>query len=205
MRIFRPCFFARWIYPGALFRLRTKEKIACLTFDDGPDPSSTAEILQILKSNNIKAVFFCSGNRAEKFPELFQQIKAEGHMTGNHGYSHLNGWKNSTKKYTDDIEKAEHVIPGVFFRPPYGRIRLSQYLELRKRFRIIFWDIMPYDFDKKFKPEQSLKVLERMLRPGSVITFHDSPGSRSASILSRFIRIAESRGYRFVLPGETAS
>ncbi len=200
MRIFRPCFIARWIYPDALFRIKTKEKQMCLTFDDGPDPSSTPEILAILKRHNIRAVFFCSGDKAEKFPELIQLILSEGHLTGNHGFSHLNGWQNSLKKYTDDIEKASLIIPGILFRPPYGKIRLCQYLKLKKRFKIMFWDIMPYDFDKSFLPEESVKVLERKIRPGSVIAFHDSPGSSAALILGRFICIAESKGYRFVLP-----
>ncbi|HUX94412.1 MAG TPA: polysaccharide deacetylase family protein [Bacteroidales bacterium] len=201
MRIFRPCFIARWIFPDALFRIKTKEKLICLTFDDGPDPSSTAEILGILKNHNIRAVFFCSGDKAEKFPELFQRIIAEGHIAGNHGYSHMNGWQNSLKKYTDDIEKASHIIPGIFFRPPYGKIRLCQYMKLKKRFKIMLWDIMPYDFDTSFPPEESLRVLERNIRPGSVITLHDNSGSSSVLILSRFIKMADSRGYRFVLPG----
>ena len=201
MRIFRPCFLARWIFRDALFRIKTNENLICLTFDDGPDPSSTSEILKILQKHNIKAVFFCSGDKVERFPELFQRIISSGHLAGNHGYSHLNGWKTSLKEYTADIEKASQFIPGMFFRPPYGKIRLCQYLKLRKRFKIIFWDILPYDFDKSFYPEKSLEILERKIRPGSVITFHDSSGSSATLILSRFIKMAESRAYRFVLPG----
>lgn len=201
MRIFRPCFLARLIFHDALFRIKTNENLACLTFDDGPDPSSTPEILKILHNHNIRAAFFCSGDKVERFPELFQSILSSGHLAGNHGYSHLNGWKTSLKEYTDDIEKASHFIPGVFFRPPYGKIRLCQYLKLRKRFKIIFWDIMPYDFDKSFCPEKSLKILDKKIRPGSVITFHDSPESSAKLMLSRFIEMSETRAFRFVLPG----
>jgi peptidoglycan/xylan/chitin deacetylase (PgdA/CDA1 family) len=93
LRLFRPGIFSRVFYPGAFFRFRTREKVLCLTFDDGPDPESTPEILEILAARKVKALFFCTGRNAELYPRLVQQIRAAGHITGNHGFDHLNGWK----------------------------------------------------------------------------------------------------------------
>ena len=87
MRFFRPCFIAGWLYPEAIFRMKTDEKLLCLTFDDGPDPDSTPELLDLLERHNIKGIFFCDGRAAEKYPELIDLIISNGHLTGNHGYS----------------------------------------------------------------------------------------------------------------------
>lgn len=159
MRLFRPCLFAGWFYPDAIFRMRTKEKLLCLTFDDGPDPDSTPKILEIINRYHINALFFCNGRSAEKYPDLIKQIKEEGHLVGNHGYSHLNGWNTSLKRYIADIENADSFTSSDLFRPPYGRLRLIQYLKLRRKYKIVFWDIMPYDFDKSFGVENSLRII----------------------------------------------
>jgi peptidoglycan/xylan/chitin deacetylase (PgdA/CDA1 family) len=97
MRLFRPCFIAGWLYPEAIFRIRTTEKLLCLTFDDGPDPGSTPQLLDILDKYNIKSLFFCDGRAAEKYPDLIKRMISRGHIIGNHGYSHLDGWRTSLK------------------------------------------------------------------------------------------------------------
>jgi len=103
MRLFRPCFIAGWIFPEAMFRIGTDEKIISLTFDDGPDPASTPVLLDLLGRHNIKALFFCNGRNAENHPSLMQRILSEGHIAGNHTWSHLNGWTSSVKNYLDDV------------------------------------------------------------------------------------------------------
>jgi peptidoglycan/xylan/chitin deacetylase (PgdA/CDA1 family) len=200
MRFFRPCFIAGWLYPEALFRISTDEKIICLTFDDGPDPDSTPFLLDILARHNLNAVFFCCGSNAEKHPGLVQRILTDGHLVGNHGYSHFNGWLKSLSSYMHDIEKADPSTSYKLFRPPFGRLRLLQYFSLKKKYKLVFWDIMPYDFDNTWAPEDALKVLLKKIRPGSVIALHDSPGSSCKSFLEMFIVKAKERGYRFELP-----
>lgn len=202
MRIFRPCFIAGYIYPEALFRINTNEKIICLTFDDGPDPSSTPFLLEVLGRHSIKALFFCNGSRAENHPELVERIVTEGHITGNHGYSHLNGWLSSVKSYTRDVEKASAITSSKWFRPPLGRLRLLQYYKLKKKYKILFWDIMPYDFDDSFPPEDSLRVLLKKLRPGSIIVLHDRYRLNLSNYVNQFIESATLNGYRFVLPDQ---
>jgi len=197
MRLFRPCLIAGWLFPEALFRVKTTEKLLYLTFDDGPDPESTAKLIDVLGRYEIKVTFFCDGRNAEKYPGLVELIKSAGHLIGNHGYNHLNGWLTSSGNYVADAIKAAGLTSESLFRPPYGRLRLSQYLKLKKRYRIIFWDIMPYDFDSSFGPENSLRILKEKIRPGSVIVLHDTPDSTVCKFLEEFILFALSDGYRF--------
>ncbi len=197
MRFFKPCFVAGWIYPNALFRIKTSEKLLFLTFDDGPDPESTPKLLDILKKYTIAAIFFCNGKTAEKYPEIIEQIKSQGHLIGNHGYNHLNGWRTSTEKYFSDVEYAAGFTSSDLFRPPYGRLSLGQYRRMREKYRIMFWDIMPYDFDISFGVSNSLVILRKKIRPGSIIVFHDTPESNMLKFIEEFILFSKSQGYRF--------
>jgi peptidoglycan-N-acetylglucosamine deacetylase len=200
MRLFRPCFLAVHLFPEALFREKTTEKVLYLTFDDGPDVLSTFPILEILESNKVKALFFCSGKAASKNPQLVEKIRSDGHIVGNHGYYHLNGLFNSKRTYLNDVETAAGFTSRIYFRPPYGRMKISQYSELKKRYKIIMWDIMPYDFDNEFGCKRSLAILKKMARSGSVIVLHDSYSSCAPVILNEFLKFAVDEGYRFILP-----
>jgi peptidoglycan-N-acetylglucosamine deacetylase len=124
-------------------------------------------------------------------------IKARGHIIGNHGYDHLNGWTTSVSRYCIDIEKAAPFTSHVLFRPPYGRLRLSQYKKLKNKFKIVFWDIIAYDFERAFGSDNSLHILEKKMRPGSIIVLHDSPGSNAYEITEQFILFALGKGFRF--------
>ena len=200
MRLFRPGLLAVRLFPEALFRKKTTEKILYLTFDDGPDVISTLPLLNILAKHKVRAIFFCSGKAASENPDLVNKIKSDGHIIGNHGYNHLNGLFTSKQKYLSDIKSAAESTSGNIFRPPYGRLRINQYREIKKSYRIIMWDIMPYDFDRKFGSERSLSVLKKMVRPGSVIVLHDTRGSTVLEFLEDFILFATSVGYGFRLP-----
>jgi len=200
MRLFRPCFIAGCLYPEAIFRIKTTEKKLCLTFDDGPHPSSTPYLLEILDKHNIKALFFCDGRAAEKFPDLINQIRSRGHQTGNHGYNHLNGWRTSLKRYVSDVSNAAHYTSSDLFRPPYGRLRLNQYRKLRDNYKIVFWDIMPYDFDVSFGREKSLNMLKNKVRQGSIIVLHDTSQSIANTIVDEFLNFSINSGYSFVIP-----
>jgi peptidoglycan/xylan/chitin deacetylase (PgdA/CDA1 family) len=200
MRLFRPCFLAVHLFPEALFREKTDEKVLYLTFDDGPDILSTTSLLNILDRHNILAVFFCSGKAALENPDMVNIIKSAGHLIGNHGYNHLNGLFTPKKKYLADIKKSAEFTSDSLFRPPYGLLRFSQYKELKKSYRIVLWDIMPYDFDRKFGSGRSLSILIKKIRCGSIIVLHDSPQSSVLEFIEAFIMYAIGEGYRFDLP-----
>ena len=198
MRFFKPCLFAVWFYPGAVFRIRTKEKILCLTFDDGPDPATTPLLLDTLAKYNIKALFFCNGKSAEKYPGLMARIREEEHLAGNHGYDHLNGWRSSSEKYIADATISSGNNSSKLFRPPYGKIRPGQFRILKLSYKVVFWDLMPYDFDQRFGSNKTLQILKKRIRPGSIIVLHDTIRSTFPEFLDEFILFALDEGYRFV-------
>jgi peptidoglycan/xylan/chitin deacetylase (PgdA/CDA1 family) len=199
MRLFRPGILAGWLYPDALFRIKTTEKILYLTFDDGPDRITTSRLLDTLGSHNIKGLFFCNGKAAEKHPDLMNQIRERGHLIGNHGYNHHDGLKSLSIKYINDVARASRFTSDKIFRPPYGRLSLKQYNILKKSYTLVFWDLMAYDFDSTFGSERSLEMLKEKIRPGSIIVLHDTASSCANKIIEEFIIFALDAGYKFEL------
>jgi peptidoglycan-N-acetylglucosamine deacetylase len=197
MRFIRPCFVAEWVFNDALFRIKTNDRVLYLTFDDGPDPVITPGILDILAKHNIRATFFCSGAAAEKHYGLIRRIASEGHVIGNHGYDHPDGWKTPLNAYLEDVARASEFTSGKLFRPPYGHLRINQYRHLKHEYKIVFWDIMPYDFESSFGRGRSLKILNSYMRSGSIIVMHDNSRSCSHEFLEKFIISASDKGYRF--------
>lgn len=185
------------IYPDAIYRLRGTGKKLYLTFDDGPDPVSTPQILDVLRAHDVHATFFCTGEKVHAFPGLFARMVAEGHTIGNHGYSHLNGLKTSIRTYCSDAMRGRDITCSNLFRPPYGRLRVRQYKILERSMQIVFWDLMPYDFDQKMTPGASYNILSKRQRPGSVIVLHDTSSSSVTGYLDRFIDHAIDNGYSF--------
>jgi peptidoglycan/xylan/chitin deacetylase (PgdA/CDA1 family) len=190
------------MYRRALFRIKTRERTLCLTFDDGPFPGSTEKIIEILGKTGTRAIFFCTGSQASSNPGLMEMIRSAGHIVGNHGYHHKDGFKTSLGNYVDNTVSASEFTSVTLFRPPYGRMTISQYRKLSQMFRIVMWDLMAYDFDKNLGAVKSLIVLKRKIRKGSVIVLHDRPGSTVHDFLEAFINYCLNKGYRFVLPDE---
>jgi len=183
------------------WKVKDNEKKIYLTFDDGPSPDVTDKILEILKKYDIKATFFCVGAKAHNFPVLFLQIKNDGHQTGNHTFSHLNGWKTCTKEYIADTLKAGNIIISNLFRPPYGKITPLQIFKLQKQFKIVMWSVLSGDFDKNITREKCLENVVRHSKPGSIVLFHDSEKSAEKCIyaLPRFIEHFLEKGFGFDL------
>lgn len=154
-----------------------------LTFDDGPIPEITEWVLNELKKYHVKATFFCIGDNIDKNPEIFKKVISDGHSIGNHTFNHLNGWKTSTETYIENTKRCEATIQknsvsnlmSKIFRPPYGKIKVSQSRKLRELgYKIIMWDVLSADFDQTLSQEQCLENVTSNLRSGSIIVFHDS-------------------------------
>ncbi|HSD13876.1 MAG TPA: polysaccharide deacetylase family protein [Flavobacterium sp.] len=218
------------LFSNQVWDLPNTERKIYLTFDDGPTPEATEWILDVLKKHNIKATFFCIGDNIRKYPDLFLKIISEGHHIGNHSYNHLQGWKTNNKEYLENIRLCEEEInlriqkakqhleeekkaepenwtainklsafPRIF-RPPYGKIRLSQSSLLRKNgYRIIMWDVLSADFDNRITPEKCLSNVVKNTTQGSIIVFHDSKKAFSnvAYALPKAIEILKEKGFQF--------
>lgn len=153
------------------------EPAVYLTFDDGPHPVATPYVLDQLKKYDAKATFFCIGKNVAEYPDIFNQIKAEGHAVGNHTQNHLNGWKTDVSTYIANIATAHQYVASHLFRPPYGRIKRTQVYMLtsaKRPFNIIMWDVLSGDFDTNITPQQCLDNVLKHIRPGSIVVFHDS-------------------------------
>ena len=155
------------------------ERTIYLSFDDGPHPEITPFVLDELKKYNAQASFFCVGENVVLYPEVYKQILEEGHVVGNHTYSHPNGWKTIVEEYWNDISAACQYIDSNLFRPPYGRIKTGQANGLKKAMnnddaRIIMWDVLSADFDTRFSPQQCFCNVVNNCTNGSIVVFHDS-------------------------------
>lgn len=189
----------RLLYRKAVWNFSQREKVVYLTFDDGPIPEVTPWLLDLLKKENIKTSFFCVGENVQKHPEVFQQILDDGHSVGNHTFNHIQGLKSGNYRYLANIEKANTLIGSNLFRPPHGFLKRSQYKRLSRKYRIVMWDVLSRDFDNRISAKEVHNNVMGYVRPGSIITFHDSLKAEKnlKEALPEVIRSLKKQGYRF--------
>ena len=202
----RTPFFLPLLYPSLCWRISTNEKEIFLTFDDGPVPGPTDFVLKTLSNYAIKATFFCIGDNIRKHSTLFEEIIEEGHHIGNHTFHHTNGWKVGPDRYYEEVKLCDEEIEKYthhktkLFRPPYGRIKRSQVTSL-KDYTIIMWDVLSVDYNKNLSKESCLRNTLKVVRPGSIIVFHDSLKAEVnlRYALPKFIESCLVNGYSFSL------
>jgi peptidoglycan/xylan/chitin deacetylase (PgdA/CDA1 family) len=161
-------------YSERVWRIETTQNDLYITFDDGPHPTITPAVLAMLRKYDAKATFFCIGDRVKRYPEVYNQILAEGHAVGNHTQHHLNGWKVSDEAYLADVREADEFINTTLFRPPYGRIKRSQgkkILALGKK--IVMWTVLSGDYSNKLTPQDVAKRVSIPFEKGAIYLFHD--------------------------------
>ena len=199
MIIEQPSIFLRWIYQRALWRMNRHEKAVYLTFDDGPIPEATPFVLDILDHFQIKATFFMVGDNVRKHPDIFRMVVERGHRIGNHTYNHIGGFKYLSKNYLANADKANETLHTDLFRPPHGWMRWIQYLLLRKKYRIVMWDLVTRDYSKRVTAEDVFHNVKKYTRNGSIITFHDSLKSieKLRTALPQSIQWLKEQGYTF--------
>lgn len=176
------------------------EGIIYLTFDDGPEPGITEFVLDELRKYDFKATFFCTGKNAEKYPDLVNKIKAEGHTIGNHTYSHTKAYDISWRKYVDDVHKADTLIRSVYFRPPNGCLTMVSWFQLRKKYKIIYWTLGSGDWCKdSFNYEDSMIELQKT-KSGDIILFHFSKDLENGTrkLLPDYLVWLNKKGFRSI-------
>ena len=186
-------------------------KIA-LTFDDGPHPQYTAQILDILKEFGVKATFFVIGTNAEKLPELVEREMAEGHEVANHTYDHVYLKKVTDKEIQSEVTDSEAIITGIInrgtklIRPP-GGIYDDRLISVARDggYKIILWSVDTRDWS--VPPVQSVidEVVKRC-HSGDIILMHDyicsSKPSPSPEALRTISPQLKEKGFEFVTVSE---
>lgn len=159
----------------------TNEKVVAITFDDGPQLKHTPQILDILKQQEVPAAFFCIGRNIPDNEELLQRIDTEGHVVGNHSYSHhfwfdMFGAKQMLAELRSVDDTVENVIGKrpLLFRPPYGVTNPNVRRAVQRgKYTPIGWNIRSLDTIAK-QPEDVLQKILPFIKPGAVILLHDS-------------------------------
>jgi peptidoglycan/xylan/chitin deacetylase (PgdA/CDA1 family) len=201
--------FAKSLFPNFVWDIPTDHKTLYLTFDDGPTPVVTEWVLQTLQQFNAKGTFFCIGNNIKTSPDIFSTIIDNGHAIGNHTFNHLKGWNVKTDDYLNDVILTDNLITTLIrpscnhqkmFRPPYGKFKSAQSNALQEQgYRIVLWDVLSFDGDKRVSPEQCLNNVISKAKPGSIVVFHDSlKAERNLKyVLPKVLEHFSDRGYSF--------
>lgn len=199
MIIEQPTIWLRWIYPKAFWRMDPKEHSVYLTFDDGPIPEATPFILDTLSKYGVKATFFMVGDNVHKYPHLYERIKAEGHQVGNHTYNHMGSVRHTLKTYVKNTNKANELIHSKYFRPPHGWMRPAAYIWLKRKYKVVMWDVVTRDYSRLLTADDVVNNIKTYTRNGSIITFHDSLKSidKLQTALPESLEWLISQGYKF--------
>ena len=182
----------------------TDKKEIAISFDDGPATNYTPQILQLLKQDNIKATFFCIGNRIAGNEKILKQVHEDGHIIGNHSYSH-HFWFDmfSSKKMLEDMQHMDHELKAVtglqpkLFRPPYGVTNPNlEKAIIKGNYIPVGWSVR--SMDTVIKDETKLfEKIKAGLKPGAVFLFHDT-SQTTLQVLPQFIKEVKNQGYHIV-------
>lgn len=186
--------------------VNTEEKIIALTFDDGPDPVQTPDLLKTLNTYHAKATFFVLGANADLYPLILRDIIHSGNQVGNHGYNHISYRTNSYEEISQDMKMAEDTIyriagikPMVIRPPGGGSSTALMRIARENNYRIISWAQDPEDWNHKTAEEIARSIMKDV-HPGSIIVLHDGGGNRRQTILAveQVLPKLKQSGYKFV-------
>jgi peptidoglycan-N-acetylglucosamine deacetylase len=198
----------------SLVRGPAGKKRVALTFDDGPTPPVTDNILDILSSYRVPATFFVNGKLVDRFPECLRRIQEAQHEIGNHTYTHLFLYLKSRRRIAREIDRTQDAIERVtgfrpaVFRSPYGVRWFGLFSVLRgRRMHSIQWSDTGFDWVKKNTPADITRKAIENIRDGSIILLHDGCGahepeevshSRTVAALPAIIEGVRAQGFTFV-------
>ncbi|MEH2164582.1 MAG: polysaccharide deacetylase family protein [Nostoc sp.] len=186
-------------------KLTPQHKVIALTFDDGPWPESTAQVLDILKQNQIKGTFFVIGQNVKNYPDLLKREIAEGHVIGNHTWHHWYQFMNpqAAAYEIDHTANLIYQVTGIktnLFRPPGGIMHngVADYAR-NSKYAIILWSSDSVDYSRPAVPKLINNVF-RKAKPGGIVLMHDGGGNRSKTVqaLPEIIANFRKQGYSFV-------
>lgn len=185
-------------------KVETSKKLVALTFDDGPDPKITRQILDTLKKYEARATFFMLGSRVEYYPDVVNEVIEAGHEIGNHTWNHADLTKLSADRVQKEIESTSEMIEKISghkpeaFRPPYGAVNKT--VRFQTELPVVLWDVDTLDW-KHRNPDTLLQIIKEQTKDGSIILMHDIHEA-TADGLDAVLSYLETEGYEFVTVAE---
>jgi len=208
------------VLPNVYFRFFSKNVMRCIsckgeevaiTFDDGPDPRYTPQLLDVLKEHGIKATFFVLGEKAEKNPEIIKRMVQEGHVIGLHANRHIGAPFRSYRGMKKDFKRSLEVLRGLgikvhFYRPPWGLVSVISNRFIKEYgFKPILWSIHASDWSKYVDEKHIERVLVGKVKAGDIVLLHDGRGAegapqRTINALHLALPKLKEKGFKFVVP-----
>lgn len=208
----RPSDKALFIEP--FYHIDTEEKVVALTFDDGPSPIWTPEVVDVLDRHGAKGTFFMLGENAEKHPDVVKLVQSHGHEIGSHSYNHIRLIFRWPKVVRGQIEKADAALeaagaaPTWLFRPPYLDKMIVTPLVMNKLGKVLVsadaQALLEYDWENTDSDALAAQMVEGV-RPGSIMVLHDGRSHDPTvflAALDQALGVLEQEGYRFVTVSE---
>lgn len=197
---------------GTIYRVNTPKKVVALTFDDGPSPVWTPQILDELKVAQVKATFFMVGHHVKSYPDIARRVADEGHSIGNHGYAHSVILYYTPAEIEEEIKYTEQVIREItgktttLFRPPKAWLRNSTKAKIKSLgYEVVLWSLNSKDW-VGFPHQRIVRYLARHVRNGDILLFHDSGsvlslegGDRSQTVkaVALLVKQLKEQGFSF--------
>jgi len=197
-----------WAMPRIVWRIETTEPLVALSFDDGPAPEHTPQVLEILSKHRAHATFFLIGDRAAAHLDLVGRLRSEGHEVGSHYFTTRSTVQASDDDFLANLTRTEEILglrgPIKLFRPPGGKIRRSQLQLAEDRgYRVVLGSAYPYD---GYRPPSAYIrwLVTKNLAPGVIVILHDgiADPSRTVAALDSILTAGERKGLRFVTVGD---
>lgn len=211
-----PALYHKYRNPEVIRRTGVPRTVM-LTFDDGPDPDYTGRLLDLLKKEEVRAVFFTVTREAEGQEALIRRMIDEGHVVGFHSMDHQNamvrGFFHTRKDFMTGAEFLKrHGVTELYYRPPWGLSNVFTWYYVKKYgMKMVLWDVMAEDWEAKATVGSIRKKCLSRVSDGSIICLHDggknsggAPGApqKTLEALAYIIPALKQAGYRFILPGE---
>lgn len=206
------------VLPTVLIRIsgrgitkKVKAKGIALTFDDGPDPVYTPQLLDLLKKYKVKASFFIVGSKAKNHPEIIKRMHQEGHTIGIHHFNHISGWLLTPFQLSKQLRETAKVIEGCthervsFYRPPWGHFNLFTPF-ISKNYHVIMWAYIFGDW-KVENSKRLFNPLQTVTEDGSIVLLHDCGETLGADQeaprfmienLEKYIKECTEKGVHFI-------
>lgn len=217
MRIFKGLLSIFWfsvlsfsVVAEPIRMIQTTEKVVALTFDDGPHPKYTREILDILDKHQVVGTFFVLGSSVLTYPKIVKEMIQKGHEIGNHSMNHNSFKKRSEQKIIKEVLEVDRLIKDlgypheIHFRSPYGHLskRITKALESLNKKHILF-SYLPKDWENPRAQVITQRILTR-IEPGFIITLHDGGKGRTPTVQAteEIIIALKEKGYQFLSVSE---